>query len=48
MVIGRWLIVRLLLPGYFHHQLFTAYQVLEMRFGRRHESGRVAHLSGRP
>lgn len=33
MVIGRWLIVRLLLPGYFHHQLFTAYQVLETRFG---------------
>ena len=33
MIIGRWLIVYLLLPLYFRGQLFTAYQVLNDRFG---------------
>lgn len=34
-IIGRAIVVRLLLPLYFQGQLFTAYQVLEQRFGVR-------------
>jgi SSS family transporter len=32
-ILGRYAVVRLLLPLYFHGQLFTAYQVLSERFG---------------
>jgi SSS family transporter len=34
-LIGRALIVLLLLPGYFRGEYFTAYQVIEKRFGAR-------------
>jgi SSS family transporter len=32
-VIGRLVVIRLLLPGYFQGQIFTAYEVLHRRFG---------------
>lgn len=32
-LVGRWVIVRLLLPLYFQGRLLTAYQVLDRRFG---------------
>src|ERR1700731_2954474 len=34
-LIGRVLIVLVLLPGYFHGEYFTAYEVIEKRFGVR-------------
>ncbi len=32
-VVGRFVVASLLLPGYFQKQIFTAYEVLERRFG---------------
>ncbi len=37
-LVGRVLIVLLLLPGYFRGEYFTAYAVIERRFGRRMRS----------
>src|SRR5262250_2204196 len=34
-IVGRFLIVMLLLPGYFRGEFFTAYAVIEKRFGAR-------------
>src|SRR5499425_3372122 len=37
-IVGRFLIVMLLLPGYFRGEYFTAYAVIERRFGARMRS----------
>src|ERR1044071_10406475 len=34
-LVGRMLIVLLLLPGYFRGEFFTAYALIEKRFGKR-------------
>jgi len=33
-IVGRWLIIYILLPIYFRSETFTAYEVLETRFGK--------------
>ncbi len=44
-LIGRVLIVLLLLPGYFRGEFFTAYALIEKRFGEKMRAGRRLHLS---